>query len=77
MLSLVAHFKTLGDLGDFEPREHGMDYLDGMVFAPNQVINKFLVILLLKIQLIYMSLLIDSCWYCIDSRIVGQNQGTT
>jgi len=27
-----------GDVGDYEAREHGDDYLDGMVFAPNQVI---------------------------------------
>lgn len=28
-----------GDVGDYEAREHGDDYLDGMVFAPNQVIK--------------------------------------
>jgi len=32
--------QNLGDVGDFEPREHGLDYLDGMVFAPNQVSDK-------------------------------------
>lgn len=26
-----------GDVGDYEARDHGDDYLDGMVFAPNQV----------------------------------------
>lgn len=29
---------SLGDVGDFEAREHGTDYLDGMVFSPGQVI---------------------------------------
>ena len=33
MISFIS-----GDVGDFEAREHGTDYLDGMVFAPNQVI---------------------------------------
>lgn len=66
-----------GDVGDFEPREHGIDYLDGMVFAPNQVYwvksSNFVVE---NNSSFTMYSLIDSCWYCIDARTVGQNQGT-
>lgn len=38
---MVLNLLTLniGDVGDYEAREHGTDYLDGMVFAPNQVIK--------------------------------------
>ena len=37
----VAHYMIFnpGDVGDYEAREHGDGYLDGMVFAPNQVIK--------------------------------------
>lgn len=37
----VAHifFQFLGELGDYDPREHTGNYLEGMVFGPNQVLN--------------------------------------
>lgn len=34
--AMLGSYVVQGDVGDYEPREHGDDYLDGMVFAPNQ-----------------------------------------
>ncbi|KAM7443384.1 hypothetical protein ABFA07_007845 [Porites harrisoni] len=34
--ALLGSYVVQGDVGDYEARDHGDDYLDGMVFAPNQ-----------------------------------------
>ncbi|XP_068748062.1 band 4.1-like protein 2 isoform X2 [Montipora capricornis] len=34
--AVLGSYVVQGDVGDYEAREHGVDYLDGMVFAPNQ-----------------------------------------
>ncbi|XP_078361978.1 uncharacterized protein LOC144646306 isoform X2 [Oculina patagonica] len=34
--AVLGSYVVQGDVGDYEAREHGTDYLDGMVFAPNQ-----------------------------------------
>ncbi|XP_029194495.2 protein 4.1-like isoform X1 [Acropora millepora] len=34
--AVLGSYVVQGDVGDYEAREHGDDYLDGMVFAPNQ-----------------------------------------
>ena len=30
-------YSTLAEFGDYDPLQHGQDYLDGLVFAPEQV----------------------------------------
>lgn len=34
--AVLGSYIVQGDVGDYEAREHGTDYLDGMVFAPDQ-----------------------------------------
>ncbi|KAJ7391164.1 hypothetical protein OS493_020195 [Desmophyllum pertusum] len=34
--AVLGSYVVQGDVGDFEAREHGTDYLDGMVFSPGQ-----------------------------------------
>ncbi|XP_073258250.1 uncharacterized protein [Porites lutea] len=34
--ALLGSYVVQGDVGDYEARDHGDDYLNGMVFAPNQ-----------------------------------------
>ena len=41
LLSIIVIVYVIAEFGDYDPLQHGQDYLDGLVFAPEQVRNCF------------------------------------
>ena len=41
LLLIIVTVYVIAEFGDYDPLQHGQDYLDGLVFAPEQVRNCF------------------------------------